>query len=148
MPVSPSNRYINFSAVSFTPTSGSPTTITGVQDIQFDENGEIISAGGDADLFDRFKALVKLDPKIVIETLDSHALNTVAAGTIGSLTFTINDARNGAAVGGGGKVYTISNAVLEPHKIGQAYRQFGKQTLTFQTFSTDGTTNPVAVAAA
>ena len=147
--MSATNRYINFTSVTFTPTGGSGNNILGVQSISFDENGEIISSGGDATLIDQFKALVRIDPKVTIETTDQqNGIIALAAGQIGQLVFTMNDARNGATSGGGAKIYTVSNAMLEPRKWDGQYRQFGKQTITFQTYSSDGSTNPVSVAAA
>jgi len=140
---------MNISGCPFAPTGGSATTITGVKSVSFDEQGEVLSEGADFDLFDTVSGVTKLAPSVTIETIDAMVgIMLLAAGATGALSFTVRDFRNGVVVTGGAKIFTIANAVLNPRKTSHEYRQLGKQTMLFSTFSSDGASNPVAVAAA
>ncbi len=147
--MSATNRYMNVSACTFTPTGGSAAALKGIKSLAFDENGDMLSEGADFDLIDTVYGVVKLAPMVTIETIDAmYGLVTLAAGVVGVLVFTVRDFTNGATASGGAKIFTVSNAVLQPRKTASQYRQLGTQTVAFGTFSTDGSTNPVAVAAA
>ncbi len=141
-------RFMNIVSCTFTPTGGSPTTITGITGLSIAENAELIRASGDGDYIDTLAVVPSISPSVVIETNEPALLKAVAAGTIGSLVFTLNDARNAAVTGGGALIYTVSNAVFQPGTFAAHHRQFGTNTHTFGTFSSDGTTHPVAIAAA
>jgi len=143
------NRYMNVSACSFTPSGGSLTAIKGVQSASYDEGGGSIKFAGDADLFPRVQVVNELDPAVTLEIQDAaFGLISIPAGQVGSLTFTINDALNGPTTGGGAKVFVLSNAVLLPRKVNQGFRQPGTQSLSFGAYASDGVTNPMAVTAA
>lgn len=141
-------RFVNVTSCSFTPSGGSLTQIKGVKSVSLNPNVQTLKESADADLFNTFVGVVGLDYVIDIQVLHSAALDAIAPGAIGSLVFTINDARNGATTGQGAKIYTISNAVFEPQSLNAAHRQMATNSYQFGTYSTDGTTNPVAVAAA
>lgn len=142
------NRFINPTSCSFTPSGGSLTNIKGVQSVSLNPNVQEVKGSGDGDLFNTFMGVVGIDYAITIEVINPAALNAIAPGTIGSLVFTLNDARNGATTGQGAIIYTISNAVFAPQTLTAPHRQLATNQYQFGTYSTDGTTSPVAVAAA
>jgi len=147
--VAATNRYMNVSSCSFTPSGGSLTAIKGVQSVSFDEGGGAVKFAGDTDLFPRVHVVNELEPTVTLEIQDAgFGLITITAGQVGSLTFTINDALNGSTASGGAKIFVLSNAVLLPRKVNQAFRQPGVMSLTFGSYASDGVTNPMAVTAA
>ena len=145
----PTNQQMNIYACTFTPTGGAATPILGVQSVSFDENGDVLSEGSDGDLFDTVSGVVKLAPMVTL-TLNRGMLGlaTLTAGVAGTLVFTVGDFRNAAVAAGGGKIFTVANAILNPRKFDAQHRNTVKQTLPFSTFSSDGQTNPVGIAAA
>lgn len=148
--LSPTNRYMNVSSVGFTPTGGSNTALTGVTSAAYDEQISTKKEGADFDQFPTVSVCDYRDPTITIETLDAQAgalSSGIVAGVKGALLLTVRDAYNGAAAGGGAKLYTMSNAQLQGRNMNQAYREYGKQTLVFGAISSDGATHPVAVTA-
>ena len=142
------NRFINISSCSFTPTSGSLTAIKGVKSVTLDPGVQALSESGDADLFNTFRGVVGLDYSVEVEVINAAALNAITPGAVGQLVFTLNDARNGSTTSGGALIYTIDNAVFEPGQLGAQHRQMATNRYKFGTYSTDGTTSPVGVAAA
>lgn len=148
MALSPTNRFINPSSVSFTPSGGTLTAIKGVKSIGINPNVQVLKESGDADFFNTFAGAVSADWVIDVQFINTMSLNSVTPGVIGTFTFTINDARNGAVTGGGAMIYTISNAVYDPGNMSNPHRQMSTASAQFHTYSTDGTTSAVAVAAA
>lgn len=146
--LTPSKRFINTSGCTFTPTGGSAISITGITSINVAQNPEEVRMSGDADLFDTFAGLVSLNPNVKISTNKPNLLDAVAPGAYGVLTWTRNDAVNGAVTAGGAKIYTVSGAYYFPQGTDAPHRQGATTDFEFHTLSTDGTTNPVAVAAA
>lgn len=142
------NRFINISSCSFTPSGGSLTNIKGVKSVSLAPNAQILKESGDADFFNTFTGAVAADYVVTVETINAAALNAIAPGAVGTLTFTLNDARNGSTTGQGALIYTIANAVFDPQTLGAQHRQMATNSYQFHTYSTDGTTSPVGVAAA
>ena len=142
------NRFINLSSVSFTPSGGSLTNIKGVKSISINPNTSILKESGDADFINTFAGAVSVDWVIDIQFINTGALSAIAPGAVGTLAFTVNDARNGATTGGGAMIYTISNAVYDPGAMNHQHRQMSTASLQMHTYSTDGSTSPVSVAAA
>lgn len=141
------NRYMNTSAVGWTPSGGSLATLTGIKSFAYDEGGESLLEAADFDLFDTVGGINKLAPKVTLETIDAMALYATVAGTKGTLVATVRDFTNGVTASGGAKTFTVSNAFLKTRPSTFQFRQLGTQTLTFETTSTDGATHPVAVSA-
>lgn len=141
------NRYFNSSGWGFTPTGGSLTSILGVQSVSYDEGISIKKESGDFDTYPTVAVRDHSDPKINLETLDAMVLSAVIGGAFGTLTGVLRDAYNGAAVGGGGKQVTLSNAFVESRGWNAPYREFAKQQLSFGAISIDGATSPLAIAA-
>jgi len=148
--LTPTNRFINNGLVTFTPTipTGTMVTIKGVQSVSMNPQVKTIQGAGDADFYPSLSVAVEGEPTITVNTINDAVLNAVAPGTVGTLAWTQNDARNGATTAGGALIYTITNAVYTPGDTVQGHRVFGTFAATFTAYATDGITNPVAVAAA
>lgn len=132
---------MNWSAVGFTPTSGSLTTATGVTQVSIDAGGDLLKFSGDGD---RGPSLVVCDfnePMIGVTTADLGWLMALTPGTYGVATATHNDAKLAT---GGAIVYTLSPCVVEsPSNSGQ-HRQVGSGTVNFVGYFSDGVTNPLS----
>lgn len=143
-----SKRMMNVSGGGFTPAGGSLTAITGISTAGKEHNVEVVFGAGDADYFNSFGVAAGEDPSITINANQAALLDAIAPGSIGVLTFTLNDARNAATTSGGAKIYTISNAIYKGSSISANHRQLTTVGYQFATFSTDGATSPIAIAAA
>lgn len=143
-----SKRLMNFSSVGFTPAGGSLTVITGVQSIALDPNVEVLKASGDSDYYNSFAVAVSEDPQVTITSNQAALLDGVVEGAIGALTFTLNDARSGAGVAGGAKIYAISNVIYRGASRNAQHRQLTTVSYGFDMFSADGITSPIAITAA
>ncbi len=137
-----SGRFMNWSSVTFTPTSGSPVTITEVQNVTIDPRVVLKGASGDGDLAPTAKTLEYIDPHITVETEDIKTVNALGFGTRGSFEATHNDFYNGS--GSGAMTYTVSNCIVAGGQRSGAHRQTGRATLICETYSSDGTTSPIA----
>jgi hypothetical protein len=133
---------MNWTGVTFTPTSGTATAITGVSSVSIDSGGSLAKFAGDGD---RFHTVVVNDfnePVVTVQAADLASLRANPVGTVGIFTATHNDARNGT--GSGSVTYTLANAVISGCQVHGAHRQFGQGSVTFHAFSSDGVTNPLS----
>jgi hypothetical protein len=144
--MSATKRFMNWTGVSFTPSNGTPTSITGVSSISIDTGGSLARFSGDGDRFNTTVVNDFNEPLITIQAADLAAINANPVGTVGTFVATHNDAKNGT--GTGAITYTLSNAVIASNPIHGAHRQFGLGTLTITAFSTDGATNPLSISIA
>ena len=144
----PTNKYINVSSVGFTPAGGSLIAIKGVKSITMNPNAQALKESADGDLFNTFAGVVGIDYVIDVQTNIPMTLNALAPGVAGTLVFTVNDARNAAVTAGGALIFTVSNCVYQPQTLNATHRQLATNSYQFDTWSTDGLTNPVSVAAA
>ena len=139
-------RFMNWTGVTFTPTGGSVTPITGVSSVTIDTGGSLVKFAGDGDRYSTTVVNDHNDPVVTVHAADLAAVRANPVGTTGTFTATHNDARNGA--GTGAITYTLANAVISSNPIQGAHRQFGQGTLTIASFSTDGVTNPLSTSTA
>jgi hypothetical protein len=144
--MSATKRFMNWTGVSFTPTGGSSTTITGVTSVAIDSGGSLAKFAGDGDRFVTAMVNDFNDPTVTVHAADLSAIRANPVGTVGTLTATHNDAKNG--VGTGAVTYTLTNAVVASCQVQGAHRQFGQGSVTFAAFSTDGVTNPLSTSIA
>src|SRR6185312_11837860 len=94
-----SKRFMNWSAVGFTPAGGSLIPIGGVTSVAFDDGGSLARFSGDAD---RYNSMIVNDfnqPTAKVETADIGAVKAIGTGVVGVLTATHNDAKNGSGTG-------------------------------------------------
>jgi hypothetical protein len=136
-----SKAQINWTGVSFTPTGGSATGITRVTAGMFGQGGHLIKFKGDTDLYPTIIAAPTIEPHASFTTADVGTMMGFAPGTGGSLAATLNDAK---AVTGGAVVFALANAVFENASATGHHAQFATVTGTWQAYSSDGVTNPLA----
>ena len=134
-------RKLNFAAVGFTPSGGSLTSISHVQNVEHDDKGQVLAGRGDNFLYPTLKAAIGLDPTFTVNHQDHIAQQTLTFGTKGAFTYTIKD---GSGDNAGDVVVTVSNALIANRTKSTAHQQWATMTLMIECFSTDGTTNPVA----
>lgn len=150
MSVSPTKRYRGtVTACTFTPTyptSASAITLTGLKSMKFDAGLSIKTEAADGDYYQTACFADHEDPGVSFESIDPYMVSSIVSSQRGTLAFTVSDAANGTAVGGGGKTYSITNAYLKGVNIDHAFREFGKGSVTFGCISADGTTSPVTFA--
>lgn len=142
-----SKRFMNWSAVGFTPAGGAPLIpITGVESVSIDDGGSLAKFAGDND---RYNSLIVNDfnePTITVNAADIAALQQMPTGTSGTFTATLLDAKNGATPGGGARLFTFLCIVGKNSATGK-HRAFGMGTITFEGQSGDGVTNPLSQSA-
>jgi hypothetical protein len=140
------NRFLNWTGVSFTPSGGAPTPISGVTSIRIDTGGSLLKFSGDGDRYSTTVVNDFNDPTVTVQSADLAALMAYPVGTVGTFIATHNDARNGT--GTGAITYTLNNAVVASQPVHGSHRQFGLGEITFTAFSLDGVTNPLSISSA
>lgn len=134
-------RKLNVSAVGFTPSGGSLTSISHVQSVEHDDKGQVLGGRGDNYLFPTHKAAIGLDPSFTVNHQDHIAQASLAFGTKGAFTYKIMDAGGDSS---GDVVVTVSNAIIANRTKSSAHQQWASLVLMIETYSSDGTTSPVA----
>lgn len=140
-----SKRQMNWAPVTFTPTSGSPLTATGVTNVRIAGGANFVRFSGDGDIFDTLVVLANANPTVTITCADEVWMLAVGTGTRGTVVATHKDAR---AATGGNITFTLVNAVADSPDLGGQHRQIGSGNLQFSAESSDGTTNPLSFALA
>jgi hypothetical protein len=133
-----SKAQINWTSVNF-----ASTAITRVTNASVGQGGSLIKFKGDTDVYPTIIAAVDVEPHMSVTTSDVGTMMGFGPGTVGTLTASLNDAKG---VANGGVAFTLSNAVFENADTQAQHAQFGSVTGTWQAFSSDGSTNPLALA--
>lgn len=134
---------MNWTAVGFTPGGGSLTTIKRVNSVDFDYGGSLLPYSGDGDRYPTVLANNMNRPKANVHTADHASTMAMTPGTSGVFTARAEDALGATA---GAVVYTLINAVVSNSTAGGQHSQYGAGTLSFESFSSDGFTNPLSFA--
>lgn len=117
------------------------TTLTKVTDITFSQGGKLQQFAGDNDRFNTVVVNLMSNPTASVTCHDIGTVMGLAPGTTASLTATHKDAK---LASGGDILYTLSNAVVENTTAKGPFGNFGSATTTFHSYSSDGSTNPLA----
>ena len=134
----PTKANINWTSVSF-----DSTTLTRVTNASFGQGGQLIKFKGDTDQYPTIIACVDQEPHASITTADvGTVMSSFTPGTTSTLVAYLNDAKG---VSEGGVIFTLSNAVFENADAQGQHAQFASVTGTWQAFSTDGSTAPLAI---
>ena len=134
--MSATKAQINWSSVSFASTS-----ITRVTNASVGQGGNLIKFKGDTDVYPTIIAMVDQEPHMSVTTADVGTMMGFNPGQVGTLTATLNDAKSQS---GGAVNFTLSNATFENADTQAQHAQFGSVTGTWQCYSSDGSTNPLA----
>jgi hypothetical protein len=137
-----SKRRMNWSGTSF-----ATHPIDGVKRVSIDRGITDLQEGADMDLGPTIAIVTQRNPSFTVNTI-SATITIPFEDAVGVFTTTLNDARNQAAVGGGGVVFT-TNALsyIGADGIEGEFMNLATDTVTFKTCWTDGVTNPISVTA-
>ena len=127
--------------INWTAVSHGSTAITRVTAGSFGQGGSLIKFKGDVDNYPTIIAAVDNEPHASFTTADVGTLFGIVPGTTGTLIATLNDAK---LVSLGAVAFAMSNAVFENADAQGQHAQFASVTGTWQAFSSDGSTNPLA----
>jgi hypothetical protein len=141
----PTKLHINAVAVAFLPTGGSSSPLTRITKLDVDKGIQTVSFKGDGDFYNSFHQVVSSVPKVTITTGDIAGVMGSVSGSIGDLSWTYPDARNGIIAGGGGLAFVLANATCEDGSASVSHAQIGTANITFTGSSNDGTTNPLSM---
>jgi hypothetical protein len=125
----------------WTGVSHGSTSITRVTSVTIDQGGTLKSFSADGDHFPTVVCGLMAQPKGSVTGGDTGGMMSFANGTVGQFTATHKDAHQQV---GGDVVYTLENCVVENVTTTGNHADFGHATLTFQAYSSDGTTNPLS----
>jgi hypothetical protein len=145
-----SKRHIKFPSTVFTQTSPSATvhTITGVRNVSWKRNGQVVKHLGDADAGPSVVAASQEDPTVSITMRDLNKASALTIGARGSLAVQHGDAIGAMTTGNGGYTMTLNPAVLQDVSGGGPSHDLGEGSLEFCGEFSDGVTNPMTFAAA
>ena len=104
--------------------------------------GNLVKFKGDTNVYPVIIAAVDDEPHFSVTTADIGTMFGFSPGLTATLIASLNDALGATS---GGIAFTLSNAVFENADAQAQHAQFGTVTGTWQAFSTDGTTNPLAL---
>lgn len=136
-----SKLQLNWTGVSFTPSSGTLTPITHVSEVQVDPGGTLLTYAGDNDRFPTTIVCAMSNPKVSITTADIGTIQGFNPGTVGTVAAIHMD---GKAAALGNIVYSVINAVVENCTNSGPFGAWGSGTLTLLAFSADGATSPIS----
>lgn len=117
------------------------TSITKVTDVTFTQAIQLTDFFGDTNIYSMVVAAHSGKISATVSSGDESKLMGIAPGTVATLSATHKDALKAAS---GDVVYSLSNAVAGQCNASGAYGQYGKSQITFQAFSSDGSTNPLS----
>lgn len=143
------NRYVNVTALTWTPSGGSATTITGTTQLGFDPAGSVIKFSGDGDRLPTTVIGDYNDPKVTLNGADIIKFLGLANGARGKLEWKIPDAKGGVSAGGGGYQFTstTTGAVIVNTPVQSQHRQFASGSVEVAFESADGVTMPISFTA-
>ena len=143
----PTNLFINWSTVGYTPSGGSLASLNKVTSVKPSRNGQMEGFKGDVDQFFRVIAVPSQTRTIEVTTGDVKAALAIAIGSHGAFSAIFADAINGTTVGGGGITIALTNCVVTGNTAQGEHAKFGEATITFEGYASDGITDPLTVTA-
>jgi len=142
--VTPTNLFLNWTQVAFTPTGGSALSINLVESIDFDPGGQLLPHSSDAARYPVAMVNHMNNPKATVHTANVAKINTLSPGSRGTFQAVLNDALNGDVVGSGAIKYVLNNAVVQNNPSHAQHQQYGKGSVTYLAYSSDGVTSPLS----
>lgn len=131
---------VNWDDVSFTPASGSPIAIKRITNVAISNRAENIRFKGDVARYDQVIVNVNNTQSVTITSGDTATLQSIPVNTVGVLAATHKDALGAT---GGDIVYEL-DCICGGSEAGGQHGGFSSGTATFEGFSGDGVTNPLA----
>lgn len=133
MPIS--HLQANWSDVEF-----SSTPITQVTSVKVASGGKVSKFKADASVYNTVAVILTSEPTISITSGDEGVVSGLSGA--GVITAQHNDALKVTA---GAVLYTVTTGVFEDYEASGDHGEFGQIVANFQTVSSDGVTNPVAI---
>lgn len=146
--MSATNLFINWTAVSFTPSGGSLTAIDKVTSVRVNHDVNIETFKGDLAKFVQAVAATNQMREITVTTGNAKTVETIVQGAVGSFTATLADAYNGTTAGGGAQVLALTNCIVSRKDVSGDHSRFASATITFMGYAADGETDPLTITAA
>ena len=125
-------RHVNWESVTHS------TAVTGVQSVEIDWRGSVLSHSGDDETMPTVKFKDYEDPQVVVTHRDLAWQNAKACGTKADLVCVHLDADGTSKY-----TATLDEAILVTKSTTGGHRQWGEGRLVFEGISTDGVTNPL-----
>lgn len=142
--MTPTNLFLNWTQVQFTPTGGSALVINLVEGIDFDPGGQLLAHSSDAARFPVALVNHMNHPKATVRSANLNRISALAPGSKGVFQAVLNDALNGDVAGSGAIKYVLNNAVVQNNPSGGQHQQYGKGSAVFLAYSSDGVTSPLS----
>jgi hypothetical protein len=142
-----SGKTMNIRNVVFTPDGGPAIPLRGITGVSCSGGGSIQKFAGDGDHFNTTVVNDFADPTVTINSGDRPSAQSLAQGMRGTLSYVVKDARNilSATLQSGDTSYTLSKAVVQSIDFADNFRQFGTNTITLCSESSDGITSPISL---
>jgi hypothetical protein len=146
MTVTASSLYMNWTGVTVTPLGGSAMPLKEITDIDVDRSSEMKRWYADAAKFPLALSARNKTRKITIRGGAINLLSAIPEDTPCTVVGILNDLNNGITTGA--LTITCINAIVASNPFKGKNNDFGTGDLTFEAFSTDGTTDPLTIAIA
>ena len=137
-------RQLNWTNVTFTPTTGTASTATGVTNVQVHSGANLLKFSGDGDIGPTLIVNDYNEPAITVTCADEAWLMSLVPGVGGSLVCTHKDALGAA---GGNITFTLNPCLIESPDASGAHRQIGSGSVKFCGLFV-GSTDPLSKALA
>lgn len=142
-----SGLYMNWTGVTVTPPSpASAITIDEVVEVDFGKGGEMKPWYADACSFAKALKQVHRQRTCTIMGGNVAKLGSIPDNTPCTIVAVLNDLNNGTSTGA--ITFTLINAVLRENPFKGQNSEYATGHITFEAFSTDGTTDPLSSAVA
>ena len=138
-------HYMNWKSCTIVHGSG-PTTIslTEITNVEFMINDEFVQFKGDGNIYATVMALANSTRGVRITSADLGRLSvTIPHNTPCTVTVICHDVVNGA--GDGALTFVLANALKQTIAPGGAQNVILTDTVTFMSYSSDGTTSPLTI---
>lgn len=136
-------RFVNISAFTYTPTTGSALTVNTIEEVSTDLQVQELADSGDDDGSDTWVAAGKLTARFELKIKDVTQADALRAETGGGVvTFTSHDPVNAKTL-----TVTINGAVFFNRKAAHTHNKVSVGSVTGRCFSLTGV-NPITVVAA
>jgi hypothetical protein len=146
MPGTATGLNMGWSPVTITPGTGTAITLKNVTSLTPSRLGEIKKFYGDVNAFPQLAVNRNKGRTVSITSGSIGQLMSLPEDTVCTIAATLNDPLNGAAVGGGGYVITLTNAILKSNNMKGDTNEYALGSVEFECFSPTGT-DPMTVVA-
>lgn len=146
MPLSATNVYMNFSAVTFTPNGGTLVPITEVEDVKLGRKAQTVEWQAGLDKGPRLKVRTNRTRTVTLMGANIFAMMGISPESEGTLVVVLNDLKNQAGgVGSGQLTITLANCSTDDFSVSGKHNAIAQGSATFSAVWSDGQTDPLSV---